>query len=65
MKIVLLLALLFGSIADNYDRLVMGDHPVFYWNDASGSDVGSSHRNGVLKNGPGKAAMPDRGWEWM
>ena len=61
MKIVLLLALLFGSIADNYDRLVIGDHPVFYWNDASGSDVGSSHRNGVLKNGPGKAAMPDRG----
>jgi hypothetical protein len=47
MKIVLLLALLFGSIADNYDRLVMGDHPVFYWNDASGSDVGSSHQRGM------------------
>jgi hypothetical protein len=61
MKSMLLLALLFGSSADSYDRLVTGDHPIFYWNDASGSDVMPSHRNVVLKNGPGHAATPDGG----
>jgi len=61
MKIALLLALVFGSFADSYDRLVTGDHPVFYWNDASGVDVMPARRYGVLKNGPGRAVMPDGG----
>jgi len=59
MKGLLVLLFLWGSVSDPYDRLVTGDHPVFYWNDASGSDVMASHRNGVLTNGPGSAAMPD------
>jgi hypothetical protein len=59
MKGLLVLLFLWGSFSDPYDRLVTGDHPVLYWNDASGGDVMASRRNGVLTNGPGSAAMPD------
>jgi hypothetical protein len=61
MKILLLLALAFGSFSDPYDQLVTGDHPMFFYNDAYGNDVMASHHNGVLRNGPGTARTPDGG----
>lgn len=61
MKSLLVLLLLFGSMEGSYDRLVTDDHPVFYWNDASGRDTMPSHLNGVLKKDPAPAAMPDGG----
>jgi hypothetical protein len=48
-----------ASLPGPYDRLVLEDHPIAFWNDASGVDLMPGHHDGVLKNAPGRTKMPN------
>jgi hypothetical protein len=41
-----------------YDDLILADHPIAFWNDASGSDR-TNHHHARLINGPAAATMPN------
>lgn len=43
----------------NYDSYVLADHPVAFWNDASGEDLTLNEFDGIRINNPGTTTMPN------
>jgi hypothetical protein len=43
----------------DYDKVILSDHPVAYWADATGKDLTGHNHPGVLKAGTARTSMPD------
>jgi hypothetical protein len=58
--IQMLMIVLWALLArpEGYDGLVLRDHPVAYYGDASGKDFCGGHREGVIKAGTSRTSMP-------